>query len=52
MEALEKRKKICGLIEKMRKYPDFTQRLELKDLSGFRTEEAMVKGLPAYRKHI
>lgn len=51
METLEKRVKICRLVEKMRKYPDYSQRLALKDQSGFRTEEAIVKRLPIYDKH-
>lgn len=41
METLEKRVKICRLVEKMRKYPDFGQHLTLKDQSGFRAEEAI-----------
>ncbi len=39
MEALEKRVKICRLVEKMRKHPDYSQRLTLIDQSGIRTEE-------------
>ncbi len=46
METLEKRVKICRLVEKMRKHPDFSLRLTLINQSGFRTEETKEKRLP------